>query len=322
MPSSPHWRRLSFAAAIVLAAALLYYALRGLDWGNVAATISSADLKLLLLVAVLASINLLLRSLRWRILLEAATAVPPSTAFWATAAGYFGNTFMPARAGEVVRTLMISARTGLAVPFVLATALSERVADACALLLIGALALMALPSRPGWLAEAAVPSAILALVGVICIVVLPKIESVHTWIIGRLPISPAIAGRIRQMVEQGLLGLRAFHDSRRFAAFASMSAVIWILDAVATVIGAAALGLMMPVPVAFLLIVCLGLGSALPSTPGYVGIYQFVAVTVLTPFGFSQSDAIAYILVAQAMTFVVVGFWGSLAFTRYRTSKA
>ncbi len=228
---------------------------------------------------------------------------------------------MPARAGELVRTLMISARTGLAVPFVLATALLERVADVCALLLIGALALIALPSRPGWLAEAAVPSAILALIGVIGIAVLPRLEPVQTWIIDRLPISSAIAARMRRMIEQGVLGLRAFHDTRRFAAFASMSAVIWILDAVATVIGAAALGLRMPLPLAFLLIVGLGLGSALPSTPGYVGIYQFVAVTVLTPFGFSQSEAIAYILVAQAMMFGVFGFWGALGLWRSRSGS-
>ena len=69
---------------------------------------------------------------------------------------------------------------------------------------------------------------------------------------------------------------------------------------------------------AFLLIAGLGLGSALPSTPGYVGIYQFVTVTILTPFGFSRTDAIAYILVAQALGYAVIGFWGSLGFWRYR----
>ena len=318
MPASAQWRRLSFAVAVALAAVLLYYSLRGIEWRQVGATVSGADPRLLALTAGLSSTNLLLRSLRWRILLKAATSVSPSTTFWATAAGYFGNTFMPARAGELVRTLMISARTGLAVPFVLATALSERVADACALLLIGALALLALPSRPGWLAEAAVPSAILALVGVLGIAVLPRLESVHSWIIDRLPISSTMATRMRRMMEQGVLGLRAFHHRRRFAAFASMTAVIWIVDAVATVFGAAALGLRMPLPVAFLLIVGLGLGSALPSTPGYVGIYQFVAVTVLTPFGFSQSAAIAYILVAQALMFCVFGFWGALGLWRSR----
>jgi uncharacterized membrane protein YbhN (UPF0104 family) len=73
--------------------------------------------------------------------------------------------------------------------------------------------------------------------------------------------------------------------------------------------------------VAFLLIASLGLGSALPSTPGYIGIYQFVAVVVLTPFGFSRTDAIAYILVAQALIYVVIGFWGSLGLWRFRRSR-
>ena len=65
----------------------------------------------------------------------------------------------------------------------------------------------------------------------------------------------------------------------------------------------------------------IGLGSALPSTPGYVGIYQFVAVSVLTPFGFSRADAIAYILVAQALSYAVIGVWGSLGIVRYRRAR-
>jgi hypothetical protein len=44
-------------------------------------------------------------------------------------------------------------------------------------------------------------------------------------------------------------------------------------------------------------------------------------VTVLPPFGFSRTDAIAYILVAQALMYVVIGFWGSLGLWRYRRSS-
>ena len=96
-----------------------------------------------------------------------------TTAFWATAAGYFGNNFLPARAGELVRTFMISSRSGLETTYVLATALSERVADAIALVSIGALVLLTLPSPPGWLAAAARPFAILGLIGALAIAVLP-----------------------------------------------------------------------------------------------------------------------------------------------------
>lgn len=93
------------------------------------------------------------------------------------------------------------------------------------------------------------------------------------------------------------------------------------MDAASTVLGGSALGLAIPIPVAFLLIAGLGLGSALPSTPGYVGIYQFVAVSVLVPFGFSRTDAIAYILVAQALQYVVIGLWGALGFLQYRRMR-
>jgi hypothetical protein len=73
---------------------------------------------------------------------------------------------------------------------------------------------------------------------------------------------------------------------------------------------------------AFLLLTGLGLGSALPSTPGYVGIYQFVAVTVLTPFGFSRAAVIAYTLLLQAMQYMSTGIWGLFALLRFRKLKA
>jgi hypothetical protein len=41
-------------------------------------------------------------------------------------------------------------------------------------------------------------------------------------------------------------------------------------------------------------------------------------VSLLTPFGFSRNDAIAYILVAQGLGYAVIGFWGSLGFWRFR----
>ena len=60
----------------------------------------------------------------------------------------------------------------------------------------------------------------------------------------------------------------------------------------------------------------MGLSSAIPSTPGYVGIYQFVAVAVLVPFGFPRVDALAYSLVLQIMNYAVVTFWGLLGLWR------
>jgi hypothetical protein len=264
------------------------------------------------------TVALFLRAFRWRILLTAEAPVGVSTAFWATSAGYFGNNFLPARAGELVRTFMISSRCGLNSAYVLATALSERVADAIALVVISALVLLTLPAQPGWLANSARPFAILGLSGALIIAVLPRMESLARRLLQRLPLPDGLRPKLIHFMEHGLRGIRAFHDGKRLTAFLTLTIVIWCMDAAGTVIGGRALGLTIPLPVAFLLIAGLGLGSALPSTPGYVGVYQFVAVSVLTPFGFSRTQAIGYILVAQALQYAVIGLWGAVGFLQYR----
>ena len=309
------------AVAALLAAVLLYYSLRGVDWGQVAQIVTTASPGRLALAVCLGTSTLFLRACRWRVLLNAQGDVSVPTAFWATAAGYFGNTFLPARAGELVRTFMISSRSGLATAYVLATALSERVADAVALVVIGAAVLLILPAQAGWLASAARPLAILALLGALSIAILPLLSTAARSALERAPLPHALRPRLITAVEHGLRGMQTFHDARRLSAFFGLTLLLWSLDALATVMTGSALGLRIPISVAFLLLAGLGLSSALPSTPGYVGIYQFVAVTVLTPFGFSRTDAIAYILVAQALMFVVIGFWGSLGLWRYRRTR-
>ncbi|HYT73299.1 MAG TPA: lysylphosphatidylglycerol synthase transmembrane domain-containing protein, partial [Vicinamibacterales bacterium] len=309
-------RAVWLGVATALAAGLLYYSLRGIEWRQVARTVSGAEPGRLMLAAALATVSLFFRAFRWRLLLNAEGTVSVPTAFWATAAGYFGNNFLPARGGELVRTLMISSRSALDSAYVLATALSERVADAIALVVISAAVLLALPAQPGWLAGAARPFAILGLLGAGAIAILPLLGSVATKAIERAPLPQALRPRLMVATGQALRGLQAFHDGRRLSGFLGLTVVIWCLDALGTIIAAAALGLAMSIPVAFLLMAGLGVASALPSTPGYVGLYQFVAVTVLTPFGFSRNDAIAFILVVQALMYVVIGFWGALGLWR------
>jgi glycosyltransferase 2 family protein len=314
-------RTVSLSVAALLAAVLLYYSLRGIEWRRVGRIVASAAPGHLALAAGIGTVTLFLRACRWRILLNAEGTVSLSDAFWATAAGYFGNNFLPARAGELVRTFMISSRSALETTYVLATALSERVADAVALVIISAVVLLVLPAQPGWLAGAVRPFAILGLLGALGIAVLPLLEPVARSAIEQAPLPRSLRPRVITAMEHGLRGMRAFHDARRLSGFLGLTVLIWGLDALGTVIAGAAIGFRIPIALAFLLIAGLGLGSALPSTPGYVGIYQFVAVTVLTPFGFSRTDAIAYILVAQALMYVVIGFWGALGLWRYRRTR-
>ncbi len=310
------------AAAIGLAAVLLYFSLRGIDWRRVGQILRSAHPSYIMFCCLLSSVTLFLRAYRWRILLRAEGEVSVSTAFWATAAGYFGNNFLPARAGEVVRTFMISARSNLSKTFVLTTALSERVADAIALVTISALVLLTLPFRPGWLEAAAKPFAAAGVAAVVALAVLPYLENVSNSLLRAVPLPSALHDRLTHLLMHIMRGIRSFHDPRRLGGFLGLTVVIWCLDATNAVLCARAIGVFISIPTAFLLIAGLGLGSALPSTPGYVGIYQFVAVNVLAPFGISRTDAIAYILLLQALAYIIVGFWGALAFMQRRKTKA
>ncbi len=279
----------------------------------------AASLLKLALWAGLWSLALVLRAIRWRILLRVEGPVGFGDAFWATSAGYFGNTFLPARAGELVRTYMISDRCRLGKTYVLATALSERVADAIALAGIGALALLALPAAPGWMESASRPVAILGLCGIAVLAFLPRLQHFGSAVLKIAPLPAALRSRCVEMLDHAIRGIRTFHDARRLLAFLFLTGVIWCVNAAGTAAGAAAVGLSVPLPLAFLLNVALGLGSALPSTPGYVGIYQFVAVTVLTPFGMSRTDVVAYTLLTQALFYPVTAFWGGLALWSNRT---
>ncbi len=314
-------RLLSTVFAIALAGVLLYFSLRGIEWGRVGQIFSHAKVPYVLLCCVIFSTALFIRAYRWRILLQAEGDVPVSLAFWATSAGYFGNNFLPARAGEVVRTLMISSRSSLSKAFVLTTALCERLADAIALVTISAIVLLIIPFRPGWLASAAKPFAFAGAAAIVALAILPYLDKVSKSVLNALPLPQAVSERMQHLIGHILRGIRSFHDVRRLGGFLSLTCVIWCMDVVTTLIGAKALGISISVPVAFLLIAGLGLGSALPSTPGYVGIYQFVAVSILTPFGISRTDAIAYILFFQALMYVAIGVWGLVALLKFRKPK-
>lgn len=298
------------AATLALAGTLLYFSLRGLAWRRVGSLILRVHPFGVLLVLGIASLTLLIRAVRWRVLLSAQAPVSIPVSFWANCAGSLGNNLLPARAGELVRTVLIGSQANASKTSILTTVLAERVADALALMAVAAAALLMLPVRPGWLAAAAVPVGILGICGALGLAFIPILESFWFGILAHLPLSESIRGKLHRTLDQALEGLRSFHDRGRLLRFLALTLSIWALDATATVVGAGAMGLRIGYPAALLLLAGLGLSSALPSAPAHAGIYQFVAVTVLAPFGVRQDEAIAYVLLFQPLGILVLAGWG------------
>ncbi|HEX8984398.1 MAG TPA: lysylphosphatidylglycerol synthase transmembrane domain-containing protein [Bryobacteraceae bacterium] len=296
----------SLIVAVPLAAVLLWLSVRGVDWRGVWSAIAGARWGFLALGGALMAVALSLRALRWRILLSAGERFGFGTVFSAMMAGYLGNNFLPARAGELIRSLAISRRSSLTTAYVLTTALGERLMDAIALVLWSSLIVLASGSTPRWMADVSRAAAVVSVAGALVIALLPHMGGPVHKSIGLLPLPAKFRERLLHLADQVMLGVRAFHHPGRFFGFAGLTAAIWTTDAFTVVVLARSLGPQLTFGAAMLFVTALGLSSALPSTPGYVGIYQFVAVTVLVPFGVGRDTALAYSLVAQAMTYAVM----------------
>jgi uncharacterized protein (TIRG00374 family) len=298
-----------WALAAFLAVVLLALAIRGVTWSEMLLTIKQSDPGLLVFVLVMITVNLFLRGIRWGILLSGEKRLQPMTMFWATAEGYLGNALLPARAGELIRSAVVGVKTGIGTSYVLATALTERIIDAVVLVIVGMALLPGVDGIPDWMPTTLKVMAAAGLVGLAVLIVLPAFEGFLGRVIFRLPLKPDWKEKLNGYLSRFVLGTRAFVNPLRAAGFLGMTPVIWLMDGFITVELARAMSLELTLAQALLLMVGLGLSSALPSTPGYVGIYQFVATTILPVFGMSKSEALAFILFYQGLGVASYLFW-------------
>jgi uncharacterized protein (TIRG00374 family) len=299
--------------AAIIAIGLLILAIRGVSWNEMNDTMRQSDPVILALVLAMTTFNLILRGIRWGILISGEHKLQPMTMFWATADGYLGNALLPARAGELIRSAIVGIKTGIGTSFVFATALTERIIDAVVLVLIGMILLPSISGFPDWVPIALRVMAAAGLVGLLLLVALPFIEGFIRKVLAKLPLPGTWKIKLSGILGRFVLGTRAFVNPIRAAGFLGLTPVIWLLDGFITVELAKAMSLSLNLSQALLLMVALGLASALPSTPGYIGIYQFVATTILPVFGMTKSEALTFIIFYQGLGILVYLFWGLIS---------
>jgi uncharacterized protein (TIRG00374 family) len=303
--------------SILLAGLFIYLAIRKLDWDHFAATIRSADYQYLPLLFLWGSLTNWIRANRWRVLLNVEKHVPLKNVFWANMAGYLGNNILPARTGELVRAFYLSKENNIAAPFVLATGLVERLVDLIALILLAILSLQNTGILPEVFRPALNLISSIAATGFLAILVAPYFGR---RLVNRIavPQGPGVSAKskILNLLIKVIYGIESLHHPKRAASFLLFTGLIWLMDGIGAMILALSLHLQITLAQSLLLLASLGLSSAIPSTPGYVGVYQFVAVIVLQPFGISNADALAFILLLQAVGLLVVFVWGGIAALR------
>src|SRR5678816_3959027 len=143
MSSAQSYRKyIEFVVLCLLAAALLWWFGRNLEWAEVGHAVRNSDPMLLAAAVLVISSVYFLRALRWGALLKPLSAAGFADLFAATTIG-FSAVFLIGRAGEFVRPVVLSMRDPRVRPSAsLVTIVVERIYDLTAVVLMFAINLI------------------------------------------------------------------------------------------------------------------------------------------------------------------------------------
>jgi uncharacterized membrane protein YbhN (UPF0104 family) len=268
-----------------------------------------AGLRLLPLAAFVAIqlVEMGIRALRWRGLVEAVAERPgfPAT-FRAYAAGYLFNSTLPARLGEYARAAMLARHGSFRASLLLGTVVVERLQDLAILsvIVVGSAALLA---PPVWIYRAAGMGMGVFLTG-----------SLGLLLIGRL-------GRERllrlEVFENFRRGFDSIRDLRATVQSLSVAAAAWIADAVALATVLFAFDIDIGIPGTLLVMAIVSLGMAIPAGPAGVGTQQVAFIAALSLFGIPEPHALAVSVVVQGLTVSLFASTGAISLSLEELSR-
>lgn len=292
-----------FLVGVSISGLALYLALRKVEWAGLGATLANVNSGGLASCAALVTLGIILRGWRWSLIADQTGASRVSYAR-AVNLGLLGNQLLPGRVGEIVRVfaLMRLLPTGLG------TALSSAVLDRAVDVLVLLLSAWWLTAS---LARTVVPGQWLALLGgtllaLLVTVAIVRSEGFRLW----------LAAKSERWLHRWALRPEAFLPTfnsmfrRSFQPLPAMRLVLaasalLLVDYLTVEAALGSVGLDLPREVPLLLWVALAASSALPSAPGYVGVYQLAAIWSLASYEVSSHQAIAVAFVLQGVTLAV-----------------
>src|SRR3954449_3645356 len=240
----------------------------------------------------------LARGERWhRVLLLVDGRSSRADAYSLTTVGYMGNNTLPARAGDLIKSVLTARRTGLSTPEVLGAAVAERVLDAVALgaifLVLGGLVLTD-AGLPAAHAVALVLGGLVVLVGLA--LMLPRVRRGHPRIQRAVALAIALLRPSRAL----------FSPAGGWLLVGTL--LIWVLEASVYAAVARAVDLPLQGLDALYLVALTNLVALVPAAPGYVGTFDaavLFGVRALTGVG-----GATYVLALRLVLFVPITLVG------------
>jgi uncharacterized protein (TIRG00374 family) len=286
---------------LAISAVFLWLAIRDADPDAVREALSGADVGLVLLASTVFMAGYLLQAIRWR-KIAAAPQVPVRRFYEMVLGGLACNNVLPVRIGEVVRAGWLSREAPMPGGRALGTVALDRVCDVIALALFLVVGIQAVPT-PAWLRNMIIGAAVL-LVAIFAALVFARL---YTRAQGR---DRRERGRIRRIVRDTLDFLGEPIGRHRAAMWMALSIAAWTIGAVGVFLVARSVGVDLEPLEAVFVASALALGVAIPSSPGYIGTYQLIAVEALGLLDVEPSQALAFSILMHASWFVPTTLFG------------
>jgi uncharacterized membrane protein YbhN (UPF0104 family) len=123
--------------------------------------------------------------------------------------------------------------------------------------------------------------------------------------VATLRLLPPLAGRqLYLQIESALKGLEALRHVQANLGIWGWSLLIWALAAATNYVVFLAMGMALPLVAALFLLVVLQVGGAVPSSPGKLGVFQYLCVLALSLFSVERSVTLGCSLVLYLVVFL------------------
>ena len=314
-------RRVAAVVASFAALGLGWMALQRIGIHSIGQAVIRATPTWVLLAFGLMCASMLLRAESWHAVLRSAlpgTRVRRRDAARGVMIGVLMSATLPARLGEPSRALIVSRRLGRVrerLPVVLGTVVSQTLLNLFALAVLGTIMFTTVGLFHGHEKALIIGSAapITMLLAVLCIPALLRRGKPSRFM--RLQRAVAV---VRGAMEQVRAGLNVFRQPRlgSWAAINQLGA--WALQATACYVLLVALGLDKHVSfgAAAAVLFAVNVTAVLPATPSNLGVFQAACVAVLSAYGVSHADALAYGIILQAVEIATAVAMGMPALLR------
>ncbi len=310
---------------IIISAVLLYFSLRGLQLDLVWNSLKGAQYLWLIPGIAVYFIGVWVRSWRWHYLLRPIKKITTKSMFPVVTIGYMGNNIYPARAGEVLRAVILKQREQVPVSASLATIIVERIFDGVVMLAFVFLnlpELAKLTSNSGYVGsiqQIAVWGAVIFL-GALAIFLLaamfPKItERIVKWLIGSV-IPQRFREKVHSIAFRFLTGLESLRSPQEALMIFITSAIIWLLETGKYWFVMHAFNFEVSFFALMLMNGIVNLATTIPSAPGYLGTFDAPGIALLSAYGVPPELAAGYTLVLHAALWFPITALGAYYYLR------